>query len=187
MLVYVSASVSDVTFGHDRLVRRSDMPLQCFPFEKLPNRLKGGAMKIVWDVRIPETCNIVKLMNGNLQVSEMHVSNPRPIQFTDPHEAVTKSVDALQYVDVTESVAIAAVKANGLALKYVPQTPVVVRHSVTRWPWSLEHVIDQTDELCLCVVKSHWWAIRYVRCPTHELVSAAVSQYAGAIKHVSHQ
>jgi len=50
--------------------------------------------------------------------------------------------------------------------------------------YALEHVTDQTDELCKLAVNQNGYALQYVKNPTNELCVLAVQKYSGALQYV---
>tara|TARA_R110000782_G_scaffold109231_1_gene198138 strand:- start:206 stop:607 length:402 start_codon:yes stop_codon:yes gene_type:complete len=81
--------------------------------------------------------------------------------------------------------ALAAVKQDGCALKYVKkQTPEICLAAVKQDGWALLYVHSQTPEICLVAVKQWGHALKYVHSQTPEICLAAVEECCNALQYV---
>lgn len=77
----------------------------------------------------------------------------------------------------TLEICLAAVKQNGLALKYVAhQTPELCLMAIQQNPWALKYVENQTEKLCLEAVKQNGYLLDLVRQQTEEICLATLSE-----------
>lgn len=94
----------------------------------------------------------------------------------------------LQYIAErlkTEEVCLAAVKQNGMALKFVrEQTPKICKAAVRKSGWALPYVKEQTPEICLAAVKKRGCALEWVKEQTLKVCLAAVKHDAEALKFI---
>jgi cytochrome oxidase Cu insertion factor (SCO1/SenC/PrrC family) len=88
--------------------------------------------------------------------------------------------------DRVNEVCIAAIKRNGLALKYViNQTNEICLAAVKQNGHALNYVINKTDEICLAAVKQNGYALNYVENQTDEICLVAVKQNGFALIYVN--
>lgn len=81
--------------------------------------------------------------------------------------------------------ALAAVKQDGWALQHVKeQTPEICLAAVKQYGYALQYVNEQTPEICLAAVKQDGDALRYVKEQTPEICLEAVKQEGYALRHV---
>lgn len=87
-----------------------------------------------------------------------------------------------------EEVCLAAIKKNGLALRYVKeQTPEICLEAVKQNVRVLQYVKEQTPEICLTAVKNYGYTLRYVKEQTPEICLAAVKENGNTLVYVKEQ
>ena len=101
--------------------------------------------------------------------------------------AVGLKSNILDYVQ-TEALCLAAVKQNGMALRYVrDQTEEICMEAVKENGYALVYVGDQTEEMCMEAVKQNGVALQYVRDQTKKICMEAVRQNGWALAYVKSQ
>ena len=84
--------------------------------------------------------------------------------------------------------ALALVKKDGVALQHVrDQTPEICLEAIHQNWNALRYVRDQTPEICLAAVKQNGYALQWVRDQTPEICLAAVHQDWHALPYVRNQ
>ena len=79
------------------------------------------------------------------------------------------------------------VKENGYNLQHVKnQTPEICLAAVKQEGFALQHVKNQTPEICLAAVEQDGHALHYVKNQTEEICLAAFEEDEESIEYFSH-
>lgn len=100
--------------------------------------------------------------------------------FTSELDAVNRNGLYLQYIGEevqTEEICLAAVRQNGLALKYVKdQTNKICLEAVEKTGGALQYVENQTNAICSVAVNKNIWNLKHVKILTDTIWLTAVAK-----------
>lgn len=101
-------------------------------------------------------------------------------------EAIKQNSEALRYVArryKTDENCLIAVKKHWSAIRYIiQQTPEIADSIIKQYPWALEFIINQTDEMALYCVNIDGRIIQHVHNKKEHICIAAVKQNYKALK-----
>lgn len=93
-----------------------------------------------------------------------------------------KEIDTL---DQSNEIKLAAVKQNGLSLKYIKnQNDTICLHAIKQNPFALRFVLNQNEKLCKEALSQSGLALEFVKNKTEELCLLAIKQSPQAIRYV---
>lgn len=98
--------------------------------------------------------------------------------------AVNYDGTSIKYMDETIELSLAAVKQNGLAIKFIQnQTREICEAAVNQNPLALQFIENQTNELCMMAVKKNGLALKYVEIMESDIAYTAVKQNYDSLKY----
>ena len=94
-------------------------------------------------------------------------------------------IKELNTSEQSEEIKLAAVKQNGLSLKYIKkQNNNLCKEALKQNPFALRFVLNQNDELCKEALSKSGLALEFVKNKTEELCLLALQQSPQAIRYV---
>lgn len=150
-----------------------------------------GEMIYLWDVNIPDDECVID-MGDVLKAHTIILSNKRPI--LSDHVAVSIITKSIAHMNYPFTLSQKYMKTEDL-VDTIHKTPILLEHvenqtleiclaAVKKLGLMLEYVKEQTPEICLAAVKENGYALKYVKDQTTELCLAAIQQNGDALRYV---